>query len=186
MGNCSRGHSDHALAPHCPQLAVPGQSGARCSPSRSALAAPAGPACPTAAEGELAVAGWRAQGRGRAAKRCIKPQRLHAGVDAEGEGQEHSRTVILARAEGSLAPREDQRLGQGCDGVGVGAGHRKFWGGTPADTSQKSVVCTVPGSSFLPRCSLVRYFCQARRLVQMPGLLDFPGEGHVAASESRR
>ena len=27
----------------------------------------------------------------------------------------------IARAEGSLAPREDQRLGQGCDGVGVGA-----------------------------------------------------------------
>eukprot|EP00964_Phaeocystis_antarctica_P159950 scaffold131209_cov63-Phaeocystis_antarctica.AAC.2 len=52
------GHFDHALVPRCHRLAVPGQSGARCRPARSALAAPAGPACPTAAEGGLAVAGW--------------------------------------------------------------------------------------------------------------------------------
>jgi hypothetical protein len=60
-----------------------------------------------------------------AAKRCIKPQRLHVGVDAEGEGQEHSRTVILARAKGSLAPREDQRLvGHAATAVTI----REVWG----------------------------------------------------------
>ena len=102
------GHFDHALVPRCPRLVVPGQSGARCSPARSALAAPAGPACPTAAEGELAVAGWRALGL-----RCgpALHQASASPCASRCEGQKHARTVILARAKGSLAPREDQCLG---------------------------------------------------------------------------
>ena len=38
--------------------------------------------------------------------------------ESEGERQKHARTVILARAKGSLAPREDQCLGHRCRSLG--------------------------------------------------------------------